>query len=96
MRRRLTGEEREIHKQAVSIRKVIAATPDKALVEWSKTAKEYNNEFRKKAISKVTEPEPPSAPTIFEKFFNEISEIGGVGKVTIKKLREFAEKNNYL
>ena len=41
MKRRLTGEEREIHKQAVSIRKAITATPDKLLVEWSKTAKEY-------------------------------------------------------
>lgn len=96
MKRRLTGEEREIHKQAVSIRKVIAATPDRVLVEWSKTAKAYNTELPQKATGEVTMSDLPSTSANFEKFLSEIADIGGIGTATVGKLREYAKKNKYL
>lgn len=76
----LTSEQKRTHDLAVKLRKL----PDKQLVERLKTqpASVYKEE----------------SPNKVEDFLRELSEenLRGIGKITIKKIGEFAKEKGYI
>lgn len=127
-KKRLTGHTKEIHKQAVAIRKRVAAMPDGDLVELSqqmetmnfgKVAKERASVERFDAAATMTI-NPPDTPEAraeleqvlsgsrvaaigvaecsIEEFLNglEAANLRGIGKITIKKIGDFAKEKGYI
>lgn len=76
----LTPEQRKTHDLAVKLRKL----PDEQLVERLKTQP-----------APVRREEPPNK---VEDFLRELSEenLHGIGKITIKKISEFAKEKGYI
>lgn len=95
-KKRLTGLEKEIHKQAVSIRKRIAAMPDTELVEISKRI-EPNNLAKRNGKRAAEQPLERTINKVAE-FLDELEggAVSGIGTGKIQKMREFAQDRKYI
>ena len=85
-KRKLTGSERELHKKATAIRKRFGSMNDEALVEmFAETPK-------------ADDTRQETASEIISEFIERLSteNIFGIGKITIKKIKTFAEEKGYI
>ena len=85
-KRKLTGSERELHKKATAIRKRFSSMNDAERVEM----------FAE--IPKATDTPQETASDIISEFIERLSaeSIWGIGKITIKKIKTFAEEKGYI
>lgn len=85
-KRKLTGSEKELHKKATAIRKRFSSMSDSQLVEM----------FAE--MPKAVNTQQETAPDLISEFIERLSteSIWGIGKITIKKIRTFAEEKGYI
>lgn len=85
-KRKLTGSEKELHKKATAIRKRFSSMSDSQLVEMFA-------EMPKEADS-----QQETSSEIISEFIERLSteSIWGIGKITIKKIKTFAEEKGYI
>lgn len=85
-KRKLTGSEKELHKKATAIRKRFSSMNDAELVEM----------FAE--VPKAADTQQETVSEIISEFIERLSteSIGGIGKITIKKIRTFAEEKGYI
>lgn len=85
-KRKLTGSERELHKKATAIRKRFGCMNDAELVEMFAET------------TKAADTQQKTASDIISEFIERLSaeNIFGIGKITIKKIKTFAEEKGYI
>lgn len=85
-KRKLTGSEKELHKKATAIRKRFSSMSDSQLVEMFAD------------IPKEADSQQETASEIISEFIERLSteSILGIGKITIKKIKTFAEEKGYI
>lgn len=85
-KRKLTGSERELHKKATAIRKRFSSMSDSQLVEMFA------------GMPKEADSQQETASEIISEFIERLSteSIWGIGKITIKKIKTFAEEKGYI
>ena len=95
-KKRLTGHVKEIHKQAVAIRKRVAAMPDGALVELSQQIEDAN--FAKVTEERVVVEQSETIINRVAEFLDELEHgaVSGVGVTLTKKMRELAQAKEYI
>lgn len=89
-KKRLTGHSKEIHKQAVAIRKRMAAMPDEQLVELSKRIETANE--------RAAVEQPEETTNKVSEFLEELENgsVPGIGAGKIQKMRELARNKQYI
>ncbi len=85
-KRKLTGSEKELHKKATAIRKRFSSMSDSQLVEM----------FAE--MPKATDTQQKPASGLISEFIERLSSesVCGIGKITINKIRTFAEEKGYI
>ncbi len=85
-KRKLTGSEKELHKKATAIRKRFSSMNDAELVAMFAD------------MPKAADSQQETASDIISGFIEKLSaeSIWGIGKITIKKIKTFAEEKGYI
>jgi hypothetical protein len=90
---RRTDDENKIHEKAVKMRKMT----DEQLVHYVEDrVRKAESEGYGRGCSEASSSAKDGSMDIINEFLNSLSDVQGIGKVTVKKLKEFAKAGGYI